>query len=119
MPATRFSRRLIGPLGALAAMLIVLAPSASAGEVNTGYFGNVAIKGFDPVAYFTMGEAIEGSEDHAHSWLGAEWHFATAEHRDGCSAIQVCSEPVSRSKKCNSPATLIPTSVLSSLVSET
>ena len=56
--------------------------SARAGsEVNTGYFGNVAIMGYDPVAYFTMNDAVKGSEDHALEWLGATWLFANGEHR--------------------------------------
>ncbi|MDK1388676.1 YHS domain-containing (seleno)protein [Sinorhizobium sp. 8-89] len=50
--------------------------------VNTGYFGDVAIKGYDPVAYFTENKAVEGSPQYSHRWLGATWHFASAEHRD-------------------------------------
>ncbi|MDK1493097.1 YHS domain-containing (seleno)protein [Sinorhizobium sp. 7-81] len=50
--------------------------------VNTGYFGDVAIKGYDPVAYFTENKAVEGSPEYSHRWLGATWHFASAEHRD-------------------------------------
>ena len=49
-------------------------------RVNTGYFGNVAIKGYDPVAYFTEGAAIEGKEEYSHKWLGAYWRFKNAEH---------------------------------------
>ncbi|MGI9503249.1 MAG: YHS domain-containing (seleno)protein [Geminicoccaceae bacterium] len=56
---------------------------AKAGDaINTGYFGDVAIKGYDPVAYFTEGKAIKGSDAHAYRWLGATWHFANAEHKD-------------------------------------
>jgi YHS domain-containing protein len=58
-------------------------PSVWADEfVNTGYFGDVAIKGYDPVAYFTEHKAIEGSEAYSHRWLGATWHFASPENRD-------------------------------------
>ena len=56
--------------------------TASAGEINTGYFGNVAIEGYDPVAYFTMKKAVKGSDKFTHKWLGAVWQFANAEHRD-------------------------------------
>jgi len=45
-------------------------------------YGGVAIKGYDPVAYFTMGKPVKGSEEFAHKWLGANWQFASAEHRD-------------------------------------
>ncbi len=54
---------------------------ASAGEVNTGYFGDVAIKGYDPVAYFTEQRAVKGSENFLHSWLGANWSFSSDKHR--------------------------------------
>ncbi|MCA2409334.1 hypothetical protein GYN07_18260 [Rhizobium leguminosarum bv. viciae 248] len=50
--------------------------------VNTGYFGGVAIMGYDTVAYFTEGKATKGSEKFAYEWLGTPWHFANAEHRD-------------------------------------
>jgi YHS domain-containing protein len=42
----------------------------------------VAIRGTDPVAYFTEGRPVEGSADFAHDWSGATWHFASAENRD-------------------------------------
>ena len=71
-----------------AATLVVLATpagqisSARAGsEVNTGYFGNVAIMGYDTVAYFKMNDAVKGSEDLAFDWLGATWQFANEDHR--------------------------------------
>lgn len=58
-------------------------PAAVADEfVNTGYFGGVAIKGYDPVAYFTEHKAVEGSDAFSYKWLGATWHFASAENRD-------------------------------------
>lgn len=52
-----------------------------ADKINTGYFGNVAIKGYDPVAYFTHNRAMKGSEQYSLDWLGAEWHFVSSEHR--------------------------------------
>jgi hypothetical protein len=57
--------------------------SVQAGElINTGYFGGIAIKGYDPVAYFTKGRVMKGSEAFAYKWLGTPWHFANANHRD-------------------------------------
>lgn len=69
----------------LVAALAMLAWSASAsagGSVNTGYFGGVAIEGYDTVAYFKDGQPTKGSEEFAYDWLGATWLFASAEHRD-------------------------------------
>lgn len=42
----------------------------------------LALKGYDPVAYFTLGKPTKGSADISYEWSGAEWRFATAEHRD-------------------------------------
>jgi YHS domain-containing protein len=66
---------------AAAAIVSLAAAAASAGEVNTGYFGDVAIKGYDPVAYFTDGKPIPGSESISYDWLGATWYFASDGHR--------------------------------------
>jgi hypothetical protein len=51
-------------------------------SVNTGYFGGVAIMGYDPVAYFTENRAVQGSEKFSYEWLGTPWHFASSKHRD-------------------------------------
>ena len=63
------------------AMVLYLPGLVDAGEINTGYFGNVAIKGYDPVAYFTEQRAIKGNEDISHKWLGAEWNFSSEKHK--------------------------------------
>jgi YHS domain-containing protein len=39
-----------------------------------------AIDGYDPVAYFTEGQAVAGKPEFAHAWNGATWHFASADH---------------------------------------
>jgi YHS domain-containing protein len=65
----------------LAMTLFSLSGLVSAGEVNTGYFGNVAIKGYDPVAYFTEDRAVKGSENFSHTWLGADWNFSSEKHK--------------------------------------
>ena len=67
--------------------------TAAAGEVNTGYFGNVAIEGYDTVAYFTDGKAVKGSETNAYDWLGATWYFANAEHRQLFAASPISYAP--------------------------
>ena len=65
-----------------AAFAVGLAGAADAGEVNTGYFGGVALNGYDTVAYFTEGKAMKGSPDLQYEFLGETWQFATTEHRD-------------------------------------
>ena len=50
--------------------------------VNKTLLGGVAIKGYDPVAYFTDSKPVKGSKDFRYDWQGATWQFASAEHRD-------------------------------------
>lgn len=49
--------------------------------VNADLFG-VAIKGYDPVAYFTEERAILGSNEFEHEWQGARWRFAQLKHKE-------------------------------------
>ena len=42
----------------------------------------LAIRGYDPVAYFTQSRPVEGDAAHAANWQGVEWRFASAEHRE-------------------------------------
>ncbi|MBX9698294.1 MAG: YHS domain protein [Acetobacteraceae bacterium] len=42
----------------------------------------VAIRGYDPVAYFTDGRPVRGRPEFHHAWHGATWHFTSAAHRD-------------------------------------
>ncbi len=65
----------------LALALVQFSGLTIAGDVNKGYFGNVAIKGYDPVAYFTEQRAVKGTEDISHTWLGAEWKFSSEKHK--------------------------------------
>jgi YHS domain-containing protein len=49
--------------------------------INIDWKG-VAIKGYDPVAYFTMSKPVKGDKDHVVNWMGATWRFASAGNRD-------------------------------------
>jgi YHS domain-containing protein len=91
---TTHRSRTLGSLlctGVTAALLLLFGTGASYAVegVNTGYFGNAAIQGYDPVAYFTDGRATKGSPEITKKWLGATWYFASAKHRDA-----FASEPV-------------------------
>ena len=64
------------------ALIAGYVPALATDAVNTGYFGGVAIMGYDTVAYFTEGRAMKGSEEFSYEWLGTPWHFANAKHRE-------------------------------------
>jgi YHS domain-containing protein len=79
---SRRSKNLLAAVGfALAGTAGAVSASAD-DSVNTGYFGGVAIMGYDPVAYFTENQAVKGSEKFSYEWLGTPWHFANNEHRE-------------------------------------
>lgn len=67
---------------ALAFATPVLAQKA---EIYSSWLG-AAIRGTDPVAYFTEGKPIEGSRKFTHAWKGATWRFASAANRDAFAA---------------------------------
>ena len=38
--------------------------------------GGIAIRGYDPVAYFTDNRPVKGDPGNTHEWMGATWQFA-------------------------------------------
>ena len=70
-------------LAALAAAPIsALAARSAFAETAPIYSENgIALGGTDPVAYFTQGQPVAGSPQHALMWRGATWHFASDAHR--------------------------------------
>jgi YHS domain-containing protein len=50
-------------------------------DYNSLYAG-LGAKGYDVVAYFTEGRAVQGNADHAHEHGGVSWRFASASNRD-------------------------------------
>ena len=62
----------------LGLMALVFVPLAFAAESPVFATGDGAIRGYDPVAYFTVGEPIQGSEQFTASWQGATFKFASA-----------------------------------------
>lgn len=43
--------------------------------------GSVALKGYDPVAYFEAQSPIKGAKQLTHRWNGAVWRFSSPENR--------------------------------------
>ena len=43
---------------------------------------SLAIKGYDPVAYFTLQRATPGQAQFEYEWDEHRWQFASAKHRD-------------------------------------
>jgi len=55
---------------------------AAATRGGAGGGAELAIGGYDPVAYFTEGKATRGSPDIEHEWDEHRYRFARAEHRE-------------------------------------
>ena len=70
-------------LGLLAApALVTLAPRAAlAREPETFQVNGLAIRGIDPVAYFTDAAPVAGVAANGLMYRGAEWRFVTAANR--------------------------------------
>ena len=57
----------------------LIACSAPITPINVNSEG-IAIKGYDPVAYFTMNSPVRGQKEYQFEWNNAKWLFANNEH---------------------------------------
>jgi len=64
-----------------AAAALVLSSLSFASSSNVGE-NDVAIHGYDPVAYFTQNKAVEGSAEYTATHDGAIYRFASKQNRD-------------------------------------
>jgi len=69
----------------LAAAFAAAAP-ALAQKPEVFAASGAAIRGYDPVAYFTESKPVKGDAKHTHQWKGATWRFASAANRDAFAA---------------------------------
>lgn len=63
-------------------MAMLVMPLAVAGQPPTFATADCAIRGYDPVAYFTLGEPTEGRDKYATKWQGAIYKFDSADNLD-------------------------------------
>ena len=54
----------------------------SAPQVYTESSSGLAIRGTDPVAYFTEGQAVEGNSEYETEYQGATWRFSSTENQE-------------------------------------
>jgi YHS domain-containing protein len=83
----RASRRriagLVFTLTVLVGIPVGVAGAAAREPVNPVNVTNgLGLKGYDPVAYFSAGEATPGRQQCAYRWKGVIYRFASAENRD-------------------------------------
>lgn len=75
-------RTFISAVTALLLLSLVLPAFAEAKEEIYTNWRGLAIKGYDPVAFFSDGAPVEGSKEYELTWKEAKWRFASAEHLD-------------------------------------
>jgi len=60
--------------------IILTACSGPLPPINIDADG-VALKGYDPVSYFTLGHPEKGQKEYMFEWNNAKWLFSSQEHR--------------------------------------
>lgn len=56
----------------------VLISLSSLGQNGTTFsYSGKAIRGYDPIAYFTEGKPVKGNDSLVYKWDNATWHFAS------------------------------------------
>lgn len=73
-------------MGLVTAALTIVSLAAIAGERINAKPGGVAVKGYDVVAYFTVGEPTRGDEEYAYQWQDVRWLFSSQSHLDAFAA---------------------------------
>lgn len=61
--------------------LLISCSEKAVPAVNTDSEG-AALKGYDPVAYFTEDKPVKGRKELEHIWNGAKWRFSNERHKD-------------------------------------
>jgi YHS domain-containing protein len=79
MKRKRYILFIIGSLFGISIGWGVLSPAWSKSPINTNWRG-IAIKGYDPVAYFTQGKPAKGTQKFEYQWNGTKWRFSNPEH---------------------------------------
>lgn len=63
---------------ALASFCLIASGAMAADEVFVA--DSVAIRGYDPVAYFTVGAPVKGEPQFRHEWNGTAWLFSSRDN---------------------------------------
>jgi YHS domain-containing protein len=79
--AAKSTNWLVAMVIALAIITMGMAAQKPATKsINTRH--DVALRGYDAVAYFQDGKPIKGRDEFKHEWMGVTWQFASAANRD-------------------------------------
>ncbi|HSF45025.1 MAG TPA: YHS domain-containing (seleno)protein [Chitinophagaceae bacterium] len=59
-------------------VVLFLAKGVSAQKAEIFQKDGSAIRGYDPVSFFTQGQALKGDENYSYQWNGARWLFSSS-----------------------------------------
>ena len=77
------SLKLIRPFIILTCVSVLSAAAWASGKPSTNVSRNdLALRGYDVVAYWSDGKPVPGVTSFEYRWMNAVWRFASAEHRD-------------------------------------
>ncbi len=77
----KLQKTTVGILTSLSFALLLLTGSGGT-ALGGSTMDDLAIKGYDTVAYFTAGKALKGSEAFTFKWHTMTWYFSSKENRD-------------------------------------
>jgi YHS domain-containing protein len=77
----KFTATTFGLCVLLVVTTLIMAPPQlwAKSSLNTNWRG-LAVKGSDPVAYFTLGKPVEGKKEFEYKWKDAKWRFTNEAH---------------------------------------
>jgi len=76
--ATKFTSRTCACVIFASSLLLAFQMGEKVNKSSAG----LAIKGYDPVAYFEEGKPVKGDAAYEYQWKGATWRFSSAAHRE-------------------------------------
>jgi YHS domain-containing protein len=79
MARTITSATIVRLWGAAVALAVAAAPAAAGDFFEKN---GVALRGYDPVAYFTAGQPTRGTSDYTAAYKGSTFHFSSQANRD-------------------------------------
>jgi YHS domain-containing protein len=74
-------KKLVLVLLAMLVSICIYAQSSTLRKKHLNQTNQVAIEGYDPVAYFTQHRAIKGSKTISHTALGVTYYFSSQENK--------------------------------------
>lgn len=63
-------------------LLLLSLPASAESEIYTKFFSDLAVSGYDSVAYFQEAKPVKGSDDFTLNYKGAVWQFKNQANLD-------------------------------------